>query len=542
MKSFHEYWRRWTGWMHKSGLYHIDPNPEGMKVIRGVKRISEDYPDYLRDESNTTGSEVEALFFPRTVENIAYVVHEASEKHKSLTLSGARTGICAGAVPQGGYLLSLEKMTGVVDFQKGKEGYELTAQSGLRLADLVLMLKSGDVGIENEASKLFIENSQEFFYPPDPTETTATLGGTVATNASGARTLFYGPTRHYVTGLELVLPFGELLRIRRGDITAGDGVFKVRKERGSPLVIPAPGYNMPKTKNSAGFYAGKAMDLIDLFIGSEGILGIISQVSVRLIEEPAAIYSGAAFLPLEEDAIDFVMQVKENHPLALEYFDKASLSLLAESREEEGPISEIPVIPESHVCVYFEFSYGGEDALKESVSALTALIDQCHGDRSISWGALTKRDQLRLKSFRHALPESINKIIALNKQKDNRIHKVGTDMAVPDQHLKDMVQVYRATLEKERIRHVIFGHIGNSHLHVNMIPSTYDELIRAKELYKSFAQKAVEMGGSVSAEHGIGKLKRDFLRIQYSDGAIGEMRAAKDAVDPTHMLNPGDVL
>ena len=528
--------------MHESGIYHIDPDPEGMKIIRGVEKICQDYPDYLRDESNTVGSEVEAIFFPRTVENIVFVVIEASENNKYLTLSGARTGICAGAVPQGGYLLSLEKMTDVVGFQEGEDGYELTAQSGLRLSDLVPLLRNRDVGMENEASRRFRDDGKSFFYPPDPTETTATLGGTVATNASGARTLFYGPTRHYISGLEVVLPSGELLRVKRGDITATDGVFTVQKEHGRPLVIPAPAYSMPKTKHSAGLYAGRNMDLIDLFIGSEGILGIISLVSIRLIEEPASIFSGAAFLPTEEDAIDFVMQAKEKNPLALEYFDQASLSLLAESREEEGPISEIPAIPESHACVYFEFSYDGEQALKNAVSSITALIDRCHGNGSVSWGALTKRDQLRLKSFRHALPESINKIIAHNKQKDNRIHKVGTDMAVPDEHLKDMVQVYRTTLEKERIRHVIFGHIGNSHLHVNMIPSSHEELLRSKQLYRSFAEKAVAMGGSVSAEHGIGKLKRDFLTIQYTDKEIAEMRAAKDALDPEHMLNPGDVI
>ena len=528
--------------MHESGIYHVNPDADGMKVVRGEKRICEDYPDYLRDESNTVGSGVEAIFFPKTVEHIAAALQEATKKHQSFTLSGARTGICAGAVPQGGYLLSLEKMTDVLDFEEESEGFVLTAQSGLRLSELSLLLKNREVGIENEAAEHFSKQGKQFFYPPDPTETTATLGGTVATNASGARTLFYGPTRSYVIGLEVVLPSGELLRVRRGDIYAKDGVFTVKKERGRPLVIPAPGYKMPRTKHSAGLFAGKAMDLIDLFIGSEGILGVISQVSIRLIEEPVAIYSGTAFLSTEENAIDFVMQAKELHPLALEYFDSASLALLADSREEEGPISEIPAIPKSGACVYFEFSYDGEETLRESVAAVSDLIDRCHGNSSISWGALTKRDQQRLKSFRHALPESINKIIAQNKQTDARIHKVGTDMAVPDRHLKDMVKVYRSTLEKERIRHVIFGHIGNSHLHVNMIPSTSDELIRAKQLYKAFAEKAVEMGGSVSAEHGIGKLKRDFLKVQYNDQEIGEMMAVKNAIDPAQLLNPGDVL
>ena len=520
----------------------MEPDPEGMKIVRGEGRIKDDYPDYLKDESNILGSGVEVLFFPRSIENIAYAVHEASENNKSLTVSGGRTGICAGAVPQGGYLISLEKMSRVLDLRGGSGTYELTAESGMRIADLVEVLRTGELGIENEASKQLSGNAKRYFYPPDPTETSATLGGTVATNASGARTLYYGPTRNYITGLDVILSSGELLRIKRGELTAHDGSFRIPKERGRPLVIPVPGYAMPKTKHSAGLFAGKTMDLIDLFIGSEGILGIIAAVTIRLIEEPPAVFSGAAFLPSEEDALDFVIGGRENRPLALEYFDGASLELFDEMRREQGPISEIPQIPESKACVYFEFGYDGEGSLKERLGAWAALIGQCHGDHRTAWGALTRRDQLRLKTFRHALPESINKIIAHNKLKDNRIHKVGTDMAVPDLHLKDMMESYRSMLATERIRHVIFGHIGNNHLHVNMIPSNYDELLRAKKLYISFAKRAVDMGGSVSAEHGIGKLKKEFLTIQYGEKAIGEMRAVKNALDPGHLLNPGDVL
>ncbi len=192
--------------------------------------------------------------------------------------------------------------------------------------------------------------------------------------------------------------------------------------------------------------------------------------------------------------------------------------------------------------MYFEFPYGNEEELNTGVLRWSALIRDCGGDHSGSWGALTKRDQQRLKSFRHSLPESINKIIAQNKRDDSRIHKVGTDMAVPNKSLEVMMDYYRTVLEGEKIRHVIFGHIGNNHLHVNMIPSSYDELLRAKELYRSFARKAVKLGGSVSAEHGIGKLKRDFLKIQYPEGAIEEMQNIKAVVDPDGVFNPGNVI
>jgi D-lactate dehydrogenase (cytochrome) len=523
-----------------TGIYPIEPDFEGMKIVRGQEKIRDEYPDYLRDESNTLGCDVEALFFPKSPANIAAAVQESVRSGLPLTISGGRTGICGGAVPSGGNLLSLEKMTAVRGLESRGAEFELTVESGLRLSELSQKLRNKELGLDNEASKRLGESGGYFFYPPDPTETSATVGGTVATNASGARTLFFGPTRRYVTGIDVILMSGELLRIRRGEVFARDGVFTVERETGRPLIIPVPRYTIPKTKHSAGLYAGDSMDLIDLFIGSEGILGIIAVVSLRLVEEPPAIFGGAAFFPSEEKALDFVIMARDRHSLALEYFDDASLGLLAEQRLEEGPISEIPEIPEQTFCVYFEFT--GEADFKREFASWATLMKRHGGDPALAWGALTRRDQLRLKSFRHALPESINQIVARHKLQDQRIHKVGTDMAVPDQCLKEMMGHYRDVLSRERIRHVIFGHVGNNHLHVNMLPSTYEELGRAKDLYRGFAKKAVDLGGSVSAEHGIGKLKREFLRIQFPQEALEEMRAVKDAVDPRNLLNPETVL
>jgi len=128
------------------------------------------------------------------------------------------------------------------------------------------------------------------------------------------------------------------------------------------------------------------------------------------------------------------------------------------------------------------------------------------------------------------------------KLRDARIHKVGTDIAVPDRHLRDILAFYREKLSEARLRSVVFGHIGNNHLHVNMIPETYEELERAKVLYREFALKGCALGGTVSAEHGIGKLKREYLLLQYSPEAIAGMRAVKAALDPDGILNPGDMI
>jgi len=529
---------------NRTGVYRVKKNKEGMKAIYGKDNIIKGYPDYLNDESNVHGEEIEALFFPGSVENVSYIVNEAVEKGKCITVSGGRTGICAGAVPEGGYVISLEKMTKILDLSINYGEYELKAESGIRLSDINNLIRSKDLKLDSEVVTKFKMDKKNYFYPPDPTETSATLGGSVATNASGARSFFYGPTRNYVKGIEVILPSGELLKIKRGDIKMEEGFFNVQREYGSPLKVPSPCYEMPKTKHSCGLFSKKGMDLIDLFIGSEGILGIIVNITVRLLVEPEIIFGGVTFFSNEDDAVNFVINARENGimPLALEYFDKESLLFLNEVRKGQGNISEIPEIPDFGGAVYLEFASESSEELKKRLVLYKYTIEKYHGDPSTSWAALQKRDIMRLKFFRHTLPETINGIIANKKIKENRIHKVGTDMSVPDDYLKEIMSFYREVLNKEGIKYVIFGHIGNNHLHVNMIPDSYNELLKAKEIYKRFAEKAVSFGGSVAAEHGIGKIKKQMLKIQYPESAVDEMRTIKKYFDPLFILNRGNVI
>ncbi len=519
-----------------------------MKVVKGRDTVCRECADYLRDESNVRADGVDSLFFPRSVENISSIIQEAAAHGMPVTVSGARTGICAGAVPScGGYLVSLEKMAKIISVTKKGGEFVLSAESGVRLSEIANALRTKELGSADVCEEFF-DSKKHFFYPPDPTETTATIGGTVATNASGARTFYFGPTRAYVCGMEVVLPSGELLKIQRGDIHEKNGMFRVQKQKGRPLVIPAPRYKTPRTKHSAGLFSAPSMDLIDLFIGSEGILGIITKVSVRLVEEPGMIYGSVAFFRGEGDAIRFVQKARSERkkPLALEYFDREALLLLNRARSQQGPTSEIPEIEEFGAAVYFESVVPGHDStdarIQKDLCRWEELIRDSGGDPSVAWGALTLRDNMRLKSFRHAVPEMINAIIANKKLSNPNIHKVGTDMAVPDLHLEKIMHYYRSVLEKESLFAVTFGHIGNNHLHVNMIPDSDRELARAKELYRMFAEKAVQLGGSVSAEHGIGKLKKPYLAIQYPARYIEQMRAVKQAVDPDSLMNPGTMV
>jgi D-lactate dehydrogenase (cytochrome) len=144
-----------------------------------------------------------------------------------------------------------------------------------------------------------------------------------------------------------------------------------------------------------------------------------------------------------------------------------------------------------------------------------------------------------MKAFRHAVPEHVNGIIGRRKRDVPGLHKVGTDMAVPDERLEDALALYRSRLGESGLEHVIFGHIGDNHLHVNILPRSEEELERAMDLYGTFAEEVVEMGGSVAAEHGIGRLKKLFLPIQFDEEELAAMQAVKDVLDPQGLFNPG---
>jgi D-lactate dehydrogenase (cytochrome) len=212
---------------------------------------------------------------------------------------------------------------------------------------------------------------------------------------------------------------------------------------------------------------------------------------------------------------------------ALEYFDRESLNFLRQKYE---------TIPEHAVgAIYFEQET--DSTSEDSVmSGWLQLLETHHALADDSWFATNEQDQLKLREFRHALPVLMNEWFARHRQR-----KVSTDMSVPDDAFAGMLQFYQSTLQASGLRHTIFGHIGDNHVHVNILPRDDDEGAKAREIYAQFLKRAAEVGGTLSAEHGIGKLKRDYLRLFYSEENLREMAALKRAFDPGGILGRGNI-
>ncbi len=344
------------------------------------------------------------------------------------------------------------------------------------------------------------------FYAPDPTETTASIGGTIATNASGSRSFRYGSTRRHVLGLRVALMDRRILDVHRGD----------------KIDFDVPALPLPNTtKNTAGYPLAPGMDWIDLFVGSEGTLGIITEAELQLLPAPRDVLAGVIFFEDDAAALDAVDVWRDIAGLRMiEYFDERSLAFLRQ-RFEETPAH-------AGAALLIEQENGDVDFWADH-----AAPDHTEAD---SWFAVSDQDRERFRRFRHALPELVN-----DTMRRRGFLKLGSDYAVPIARNREMLSYYHAELRPRALDYVIFGHIGDAHVHVNILPKSQAEFEAGQRLMLDFARHAVELGGTVSAEHGLGKRKAQLLELQYTPDQIEAMKAVKGRLDPQWLLNRGNL-
>ena len=484
-----------------------------------VKSKIDEIENYLVDASNTKGF-CDSVYFPENVDDIVQVLKEANLKSIPITVSGNRTGVTGGGVPAGGIVISTEKLNKVIDIDE--EHHFAIVQPGLLLSDL-----------EKEV------RGKNLFYPPDPTEKSCFIGGNVATNASGARTFKFRSTRDYILELEIVLPAGDLLSLKRNDSFAIDFLLTLKTAAGKIIKLELPEYKMPLTKNAAGYYCKKNMDAVDLFIGSEGTLGVVTKIKLKLLPLPLKEISCILFFNSEKSALQFLTEARNESfnsrklnsvdtidATALELFDCNSLNFL---RDE---FSNIP--DNAKAAIWFEQHCNkNEEALLETWINLFLKYD---GKEDEAWFAVTEKDKEQIINFRHAISVNVNEYMTRNN-----FRKLGTDAAVPDDKFIDFYYAIKDDVEKGKLDYVIYGHAGNSHLHLNMLPKTEEEFEKGKLLYKSICNKAIKLGGTFSAEHGVGKNKRDFLVEMYGEENVNKMRLLKKTLDPNYILGVGNI-
>ncbi len=459
---------------------------------------------YLKDASNFSAGQASEVIIPESREELVAFL-KANEQ--PVTLAGAGTGLTASRIPLQGVVISLERfkrMGAVVDGT-------IRVGPAVPLQDLQNHLQHSG-----------------WFYPPNPTESLASIGGTLATNASGARSYKFGATRQFVLAADIVLSDGRTASLRRGETVDRP----LRLDDGSTIEFPRVKFKSPDCKNAAGYFVQPGMDWLDLLIGSDGTLCAFTECTLKLLKTPADFLSGILFMEREETCWKLLESIKASQspklsPCSLEYFDSRSLQRLRQ---------KFDTIPETaQAALFFEQDVGRQEEYDLCLEAWYDFLEKGKILLDDSWFAQSPKDLAKFHAFRHELPLMINE----ENSRLGRI-KIGTDMAVGDGHFQEMMQFYRDRLTKSGLDYVLFGHIGDNHLHINLMPDG-EQMTLARDTYAILVDQILKWGGTLSAEHGVGKLKKEYYRKMVGETALEELREIKKSLDPPGRLGLGNL-
>jgi D-lactate dehydrogenase (cytochrome) len=408
------------------------------------------------------------------------------------------------------------------------------------------------------------------WFPPAPTFTGACAGGIVATNAAGAATFKYGSTRDWVEALTVVLADGTILELRRGTCRAIRHAIDVDTRSGR-IHVPVPTYRMPQVaKRSAGYHAAPDMDVIDLFIGSEGTLGVITQITFRTAAP--ALETALALIPCasEAQALSLAATLRDasiatwqsREPTgidvsAIEHMDRRSLEIIQEDGVDTRHNVAIPRGTDLALLVQLELPGTIDDAAAfdqiqnalSGTSPTTPLASFCRlldaagvlADTEIALPRDIRR-KADLLAIREAVPAGVNQRVGNAKRLvDSRIDKTAADMIVPFARFAEMMDVYRTGFETRGLDYAVWGHLSDGNVHPNVIPRSLDDVIEGRAAILEFGHAVARLGGCPLAEHGVGRsaVKQALLRQLYGDAGLENMRAVKRALDPRWKLAPG---
>lgn len=440
-------------------------------ALAGVEMSSADevLTTFSKDESGLSPMAPQLVVFPRDTAEVQAVLRACVASRVPVTPVGARTGKSGGSLcARGGVALSLERMNRIIGVYP--EELVAVAQPGVLLGAL------------HEAVE-----AQGLFYPPDPNSSAmCTLGGTVAENAGGPRAVKYGVTRDYVLGLEWVLPNGAVVR---------------------------PGRRTHK--GVAGY------DLVGLFVGSEGTLGVATEVTVKLLPKPRAVVTALApFASLDAAARAASGVFSAGFlPRCLELLDDVALAAVR--------AAGYPFPGDAQACLLVEVDGWREEAALAELEALAAeLTRHGAGDVQVAQG---DEQRERLWKSRRLVSPALRGLAR---------HKLSEDVVVPRSKLALAIARFRAEGEARGVRVATYGHAGDGNLHVNVLWDDDAQAEAVEQTLRSVMEISVALHGSITGEHGVGLAKRRFLGLEHDESTINAYRVIKECFDKDAFLNP----
>ena len=434
-----------------------------------VRRDESTRENYSRDESDSGIFPPDLVVFPESTAQVSAVFRTCQALGVPFTPCGARSGKSGGSLPlRGGVAVSLERMNRILE---------------LSVEDLTAVVQPGVVTGE----LMRVVEEKGLFYPPDPNSWEfCTLGGNVAENAGGPRALKYGVTRDYVLGLEWVLPDGEVLRVGRRTI-----------------------------KGVAGY------DLVGLFVGSEGTLGVATEITLQLLPRPRHVKTALVVFDSVHGAARAITAVLAAGilPRTLELIDDTALEAV------DGRGFNFP--PGSGAAVIAEVDGNVEEGLFAELAELGEICER-HGAREV----LVAQDESQREKL-WAARRLVSRALRALKP-----HKLSEDIVVPRSRIPDIILALKALGEELGLRVATYGHAGDGNLHANILYDGPHQRPLVETAIRRMLELTVSMGGTITGEHGVGFAKREYLALEQPESLLRLQRRLKRFFDPSDLLNP----
>lgn len=499
---------------------------------------------YVADAAHYPGGHAAAVVRPETIDELSAFLKSGQ---RAIAV-GAQSSLTGGATPSGDVVVSTERL-GSISIRDGR-------------------VRAG-AGVPLQAIQDALARHGRWF-PPVPTYLGATVGGAVSTCAAGAATFKYGTVRPWVEAITVVLAGGDILELERGQCRASeDDSFEIVTTRGT-RVVRLPRVRLPDVpKTSAGYFMQPNMDLVDLFIGAEGTLGIVAEATLKTAPLPGGLCR--AFVPVGSEAvgISLVAQLRAAAKAtwasgdtsgldvsAVEHLDARSIGVLRE--DEVDRRLDIFIPPSAQLVLLIDVELppalaaadpwssiahalepGAPDA---PLTLLCRLLDRHHAldDAEITLPG----DLRRLAAFaelREAVPAGVNRRVAQARQRHPAISKTAADVIVPFERFGEMMAECRRLFDSRGLDLAVWGHISDGNVHPNVIPRSAEDVRAGREAILELGARVIEMGGSPLAEHGVGRnpIKQDLLRLLHGSAGIEAMLAIKRSLDPRLTLATG---
>ncbi|WP_281864681.1 FAD-linked oxidase C-terminal domain-containing protein [Planomicrobium okeanokoites] len=427
---------------------------------------------YSYDATANFQAKPDLVVSPRSTEEIAEIVKVCAREQIPIVSRGSGTNLAAGTVPsKGGLIVLFNNMDKILEVDK--ENLTITVQPGVITQDICNFVESNGL-----------------FYPPDPSSMKiSTIGGNVSENSGGLRGLKYGVTKDYVKAMTVVLPDGETLKL------------------GGKLAKDVAGY-----------------DLMSLFVGAEGTLGIITEITLKLIPLPISKKTGIAYFNSLEAAAETVSAIIADKiiPVTLEFMDKGTIGAV-----EDFMKIGLPLDAEAMLLMEQD---GNEEQVERDIQQMIRIAE-LNGATSTALASSNEEAEV-LKTGRRA---------ALSALARKRPTTILEDATVPRSEIANMVKAIQQISEKYDVQISTFGHAGDGNLHPTCLTDVRDEdeMLRVEQALAEIFHIAIELGGTITGEHGVGEMKAPYLEWKLGESGIRVMKAIKQSMDPQNIMNPG---